>query len=194
MYHLLTDERLLQLLRSSDEAAFNELYDRYWEKMSLQGLKVIRSVEDARDIVQEVFVSLWKRREELDIHGSLAAYLLKSVRNLSIRHIEKNITKQDFLLSLSAYFQQPIAASDSQVELRELETRIAGAVSKLPHKMQEVYLLSRHENLSYKEIARQLGIAETTVKKQVSNALKVIRAEVDTLPVALLIGLVSLAG
>ena len=187
MYQHLTDEQLLDLLRKDDKQAFAEIYDRYWEQMSLYVLKVTRSTEDACDIVQDVFVSIWKRRYEINISGSMKAYLLKSVRNLSIRYIEKNINKQDFLSSLSAHCQQLNMQTTNTLELQELESRVAGVVARLPHKMQEVYVLSRHENLSHKEIAHRLGIAETTVKKQVSNALKLIRTEVSSADIMALI-------
>ncbi|MEC5142981.1 RNA polymerase sigma-70 factor [Chitinophaga sp. 212800010-3] len=181
-YSTLTDDQLLQLLRSNDEGAFTEIFNRYWEQMSLYVLRVIRSEEDARDIVQEVLLSIWKRRQELEVRGSLVAYLLKSVRNLSIRYIERNITRHQFLATLSEHFghlETPTAASIA--ELKQLEERVDKAIAGLPSKMQRIYLLSRHENLSYREIAHQLGIAETTVKKQVSNALKIIRTEIGGL-------------
>jgi RNA polymerase sigma-70 factor (ECF subfamily) len=192
MYQHLTDEELLSLLRKNDKQAFAEIYDRYWEQMSLYVLKITRSPEDTCDIVQDVFVSIWKRRYELNISGSMKAYLLKSVRNLSIRYIEKNINKQGFLNALSAYYEHLDTSAMNKLELQELESRLAGVVARLPHKMQEVYVLSRHENLSHKEIAKRLGIAETTVKKQVSNALKLIRTEVSSADIMVLIFLFSL--
>ena len=187
MYQHLTDEQLLHLLTKDDKQAFAEIYDRYWEQMSLYVLKITRSPEDACDIVQDVFVSIWKRRYELNISGSMKAYLLKSVRNLSIRYIERNINKQNFLNSLSAYYQHKDIPVMNAFELQEFESRLAGVVARLPHKMQEVYVLSRHENLSHKEIAQRLGIAETTVKKQVSNALKLIRTEVSSADILVLL-------
>ncbi|HTN05893.1 RNA polymerase sigma-70 factor [Agriterribacter sp.] len=179
MYQHLKDEELLSLLRNNDKRAFAEIYDRYWEQMSLYVLKVTRSPEDACDIVQDVFVSIWKRRAELMIHGALKAYLLKSVRNLSIRYIEKNISKKGFVASLSLYWNSSDTSTTHALEFRELESKLTRVIAKLPPKMQQVFVLSRHENLSYKEIAQRLGIAETTVKKQVNNALKMIRTEVS---------------
>lgn len=188
MCHTLTDHELLTLLRAGESQAFSEIYERYWESLSLYTLKVIQSKEDALDIVQEVFVSIWKRRAELNIEVSLNAYLFKCVRNLSIKYIEKNITKRNFLSTLSLSFQDNDLTNIDALELKELEITIDNAVAKLPPKMREIYLLSRQENLSYRQIAEQLEIAETTVKKQVSNALKILRLEVDTLtPTGLLL-------
>ncbi|HRP56567.1 RNA polymerase sigma-70 factor [Agriterribacter sp.] len=189
MYQHLTDEQLLHLLREDDKQAFAEIYERYWESMSLYVLRITRSPEDACDIVQDVFVSIWKRRDDLNISGNLKAYLLKSVRNLSIRYIEKNIRKKRFLASLSLYWKNAPAFATDALELRELESRLTRVVAQLPPKMQQVFVLSRHENLSYKEIAQRLEITETTVKKQVSNALKLIRTEVRSADIIALISL-----
>ncbi|MEX6690684.1 RNA polymerase sigma-70 factor [Danxiaibacter flavus] len=177
MYHLQTDERLLELLSDHDDRAFTEIYERYWEQLSLYVLKVTQSSEEASDIVQEIFVSLWKRRNELQINGPLSAYLIKAARNLSIRYIEKNIRKRNFLSTLSSHFVQEDSSTESKVTSHELESVVIKAVDKLPPKMRTVFLLSRGENLSHKEIAKRLGIAERTVKKQVGNALKVIRTQ-----------------
>lgn len=177
MYHLKTDERLLELLSDHDDRAFTEIYERYWEQLSLYVLKVTQSSEEASDIVQEIFVSLWKRRNELEIHGPLSAYLIKAARNLSIRYIEKNIRKRNFLSTLSSHFVTEDSSTESKVASHELESVVIKAVDKLPPKMRTVFLLSRGENLSHKEIAKRLGIAERTVKKQVGNALKVIRTQ-----------------
>lgn len=176
MHNQLTDEDLMQMLRSDDASAFAELYRRHWEKMSLHVIKVLGSKEDARDIVQEVFVSIWRRRNELEITGPPVAYLLRSVRNVAIRYIERDINRNRYIDSLSAIAQGFETDPNSEYELKELQWNVEKAVANLPAKMQEVYILSRRDKLSYKEIANHLGIAENTVRKQLSNALKSLRA------------------
>lgn len=177
-----SDEQLLLLLHEGDEGAFTEIYNRHWEQMALYVLNVIHSREEARDIVQEVFVSIWRRRRELVIGGSLIAYLLRSVRNLSLRHIERNLHRYEFMDNLTTQLDHLQATpAVNLAELKQLEEKVDKAIAALPPKMREIYLLSRQENLSYREIAQQLGIAETTVKKQVSNALKSIRTDVGGL-------------
>lgn len=187
MYQQLTDADLVQLLRNSDATAFAEIYRRHWERLSLQVLKIIDSKEDARDIVQEVFVSIWKRRMEIELKGPLIVYLLKSVRNAAIRYIEKNITRNNYLQTLTEVANGSSADPAGYCELRDLELRVEQAVASLPPKMQEVFLLSRHEKMSYKEIADHLGIAENTVRKQLSNALKSLRISVTELSVSIAI-------
>lgn len=185
MHHQLTDEELLLLMRQGDAAALGVIYDRYWESMSLYVLKMTQSYDDASDIVQEVFVSLWKRGPELAIRGPLRPYLMTAVRNRAIRYIENHLKKRNFLSSLSSHYEQLTREGyhPHHLETRELEDQLTGAVTNLPSRMKEVFILSRNENLTNKEIAARLNIAETTVKKQVSNALKVLRAQTGSLSI-----------
>jgi len=182
-----TDLELIELMRTDDEAAFAEIYRRYSLMLISYSLKVIQEKEQAKDIVQEVFISIWKRRVNLNLSGDLSHYLLKAVRNLSIRYIEKNITEKNFTKRFALFTQHLPFSPYSALEIQELEEKIEAAINNLPPKMKEVYYLSRYENLSYKEIANKLGIAETTVKKQVSNALHIIRNEIKGIPGAAII-------
>lgn len=192
MYQQLSDNALVELLKNSDSRAFEEIYQRYWDRLSLQVLKITGSREDARDIVQEVFVSIWKRRSEIELKGPLVVYLFKSVRNGAIRYIEKNITRNNYLHTLSVNAPLDMSTPASQYDLKELQNKLQQVVAGLPSKMQEVYLLSRNEGMSYKEIAQYLGIAENTVRKQLSNARKSIRTSASELSLVLFAGLMRL--
>jgi RNA polymerase sigma-70 factor (family 1) len=176
------DKLLLSQIRDDNKAAFTEIYSRYWDKIYEHAAKITRSSKDAEDIVQEVFCSLWKRRKELNITGSISAYLFTSARYISIRYIEKNITQHKYYQQLSEVMQQSITPlASNELEYKELEQKISGVITQLPPKMQEVYRMSRVEHLSHKEIAGKLNIAETTVKKQIGYALKLIRRGVAML-------------
>jgi len=177
-YRCLSDEALLEMLKDQDQAAFTELFDRHWERLFMYVLKATKSHDDAQDIVQELFTSVWRRGGQIQLKSTLTAYLLKGARNLSLKFIEQNIHKIELSDAALHEFGQVDVSSASFLELQELEERVDSAIARLPPKMQQVYLLSRHENLSYQEISIRLGIAETTVKKQVSNALKSIRTEI----------------
>ena len=170
----LSDNDLLLRLKNGEHTSFTEIYNRFWEKMMSYAVKLTKSEDEAADIVQEIFVSIWKRKESLDVKGSLGAYLIKSVRNLSLKYIEKNIHKENFIARLGYHFETVTAQTENDMTVRELRENIDAAVSKLPGKMREVYILSRDEQLSHKEIAQKLGISELTVKKQINNALKLI--------------------
>lgn len=173
------DIELLQLIRSGDRRAFEEMYNRYALSMIDYIVKVLRSEDEAMDIIQEIFISLWKRRETLEIQTSLKSYLFRSARNLSIRYIEQHLSKENFLETLVSQFDGFAPSVVTDLEVKELEEQINDAVRNLPEKMREIFQLSRFENLSYHEIAERLQISDTTVKKQISNALKRIRQDVS---------------
>ena len=178
-YSLHTDTELISLLNKGDDSAFTEIYERYWEKMADYAIRLTRSEEEGADIVQEIFVSLWNRKEVLEVKGSLISYLIKSTRNLSLRYIEKNITKHNFLERFSVHMQDALTNFDDKISVKQLQDHIDGTVEKLPKKMRQIYILSRDEQLSHREIAQKLGIAETTVKKQISNALKILSGSLN---------------
>lgn len=168
------DLELVLLINQEEEQAFTEIYNRYWEKMASYAVRLTKSEEEAADIVQEIFVSIWNRRTTLTIKSTLGAYLIRSTRNLCLRYIERNIHTDNFLDKITEQAVDNSLNIEESISLKELQENIDLGIAKLPKKMREVYLLSRDEQLSYREIAEKLSIAEGTVKKQVSNALKII--------------------
>jgi len=173
-YPELSDNELLALLHKESELAFSEIYNRYWEKMYSYSIRLTKSDEESADIVQEIFISLWNRKRDLTVRGSLASYLIKSARNLSLRYIERNIHLTDFSEKLTEIIADTSQNIEESISVKELERQIELGIEKLPKKMKEVYILSRNEQLSYREISLKLNISEETVKKQIHNSLKII--------------------
>jgi RNA polymerase sigma-70 factor (family 1) len=184
MFHT-SDEQLLQQMACGDRSAFTLLYQRYWEDLFITAAKALRGKEEAADVVQEVFLSLWNRRNELNIQGSLSAYLHTSVRYKCIHYIEKNITRRDYLVQLV----DVAIGSNAEInlQLKGMQQTINKAVAKMPAKMKEVYKLSRQQHLSYKEISENLSISVETVKKHIQHALQLIRKDIEPYDFILLI-------
>jgi RNA polymerase sigma-70 factor (ECF subfamily) len=175
-----TDETLLSLVADGDKDAFTMLYRRYWESLFATAAKALRSKTDAADLVQDIFLSIWNRRHDLRITGSLAAYLHTSVKYKVIKYIEKNITRRDYLVLLTdvlVNYQPPDV--ESQLQIKELQTVIQSAVSQMPNKMREVYQLSRKHHLTHREIAERLDISDETVKKHIQHALQIIKTAIS---------------
>ncbi len=171
-----TDKELLQRISEDDSMAFTTLYRRYWEDMFLTATKALRDNTEACDVVQDVFLSLWNRRHELSIEGPLINYLQTAVRYKVIHYIQKNITRRDYLALLadvSVNWLPPDAEINLQLE--ELQKALSSVVTKMPPKMQQVYILSRREQLSHKEIAEQMSVSVETVKKHIQHALQLIK-------------------
>lgn len=171
-----TDEELLRRLQCDDQEAFTLLYRRHWEPLFITAAKALRNSQDAKDVVQDVFLSIWRRRKELHLEGALAVYLQTCVRYQAIHYIEKNITRRDYLalLTETAADHFPPAA-EIQLQVKQVQQAILDTISKMPPRMREAYQLSRQEHLSHKEIAAKLGISAETVKKHIQHALQLIK-------------------
>lgn len=193
LYGNYTDQQLLVSLKNGEAGAFTEIYERYWDKLLIYALRVIRRQPDAEDIVQELFVSIWRRRHELDVEHALSTYLYNSIRYLAFRYIEKNSAYADYLHRLAVQLtgeegeQGDITDIEADIFGRELEGQIDQLIRQLPRKMQEVFVLSRRHHLSYKEIAERLSISEETVRKQVYKSLQILRARLGPLPAGIFI-------
>lgn len=165
-------------MAKNEQWAFSLLYNRYWEELFITAVKVLRVKEEAEDIVQDVFISLWSRRNELSIESSLKAYLQTCIRYKAIHYIEKNITRRNYLALLTEVAGRYAPASqEMQLHLKEIQTTIDKAVSKMPPKMREVYRLSRQEQLTHREIAEKMDISVETVKKHIQFALQLIKRD-----------------
>jgi len=190
---LYSDATLLHHLATGDQGAFTLLFRRYWESLFVTAVKVIRSKEDAADIVQEVFLSVWNRRRELAITGSLAGYLQTSVKYQAIHYIEKNITRRNYLETLgdlAAASSAPTAEISLQV--KELQEVVQTVIENMPPRMRKVYELSRKEYLSHKQIAAALGMSEETVKKHIQHAMRLLKTALGRTTVPLSVLLFSL--
>ncbi|MDQ2719615.1 MAG: RNA polymerase sigma-70 factor [Bacteroidota bacterium] len=171
-----SDDQLLKQMAYDDKQAFAMLYRRYWEVLFVTATKALRGKEQAADVVQDIFLSLWNRRNELHLEGSLAAYLHTSVRYKCIHYIEKNITRRDYLVQLAEVAINSFSPNaEINLQLKEIQQTVSSAVAKMPPKMQEVYKLSRQEHLSHNEIAEYMNISGETVKKHIQHALHLIR-------------------
>jgi len=190
-----TDEELLHDIVEGSQEAFKLLYRRYWEEMFVTATNALRNKQDAADVVQDIFLSVWNRRNELDITGSVAAYLHSSVRYKCIHYIEKNITRHDYLVHLAdvaVSFSHPNA--EINLQLKELEQTIRKSIDRMPPKMQKAYKLSRQEHLSYKEISNSMSISVETVKKHIQHALHLIRKDLPPYTLVLVIVIILFFG
>ena len=173
------DGVLVQLLKGGDEHAFSSFYDTLWEPLFSFVVRAVKDTDDAMDIVQETFISIWQQRNALESVQSVRSYVFSIARYKALRYIRLNIQKRDYLTSLWQFFDTYTESPEELLTADELQHAIDKQVAKLPPKMREVFLLSRDEHLSYKEIAARLNISDKTVKKQINNSLKMLRLKLD---------------
>jgi len=171
-----TDDQLLKQLYQSDEGAFAEIYNRYWKPLYTSAHNVLQVKEAAQDAVQEVFISLWNRREAVQV-DILQAYLHQAVRFQVFKAIRAAKTDQDFFNRLAGISKDILI--EDPVLFKELETLYQQIIQTLPPDEQEIFLLHRDGGLTYKQIAEQKNISVKTVEKKMSRALKEIRFGMD---------------
>ena len=173
--HRLSDQELVALLKTGNQAAFTEIYDRYWRIMYGHVYKMLLDEEEAKDIIQELFSSLWINSDRIPDQLNLSGYLYVMAKNKVLNLIRKNKFQTAYLNSLAKFINEACTATMDELNERDLATAIEREIQSLPPRMKQVFELSRKENLSYKEIAERLGISEETVKKQVHNSIKAIK-------------------
>ncbi|SKB41202.1 RNA polymerase sigma-70 factor, ECF subfamily [Sphingobacterium nematocida] len=175
-YKVYSDIEIVALLRDNDERAFKEVYERYYPVLHIHAFKKIDNNEAIKDLLQDVFVSFWKNRDQLTISHSLSAYLYAAVRYKISNYILQQQTANKYLDSLQGYIdQQDSIQTDFLVRHKELNQIIEAEINALPPAMRKIFILSRFENLSHKEIASTLSLSDQTVRTQIKNALRILR-------------------
>lgn len=180
-YSSYSDPELLDRIKSGDETAFAEVYERYWKVMYVHALKMLRNEDDSKDLVQELFASLWTKASEIAYSVNLSGYLYVSLRNRVINLVQQKNIRRDYLSSLASFAEEAGNTTFEQISEREILAVVECEIQGLPQKMRQIFELSRKQNLSHKEIARQLEISDKTVKKQIGYAIKIIKLRVNVL-------------
>ncbi|PWS27560.1 RNA polymerase subunit sigma-70 [Pedobacter yonginense] len=178
-YKSLADNDLFSLMQDGDRYAFEEIYERFNGLLYIYACKLVSDREDARDIVQEVFVYLWSN-PNIKIKSQLSAYLYTAVRYKIFDWLDKNKSKSNYLQSLEKFVDRGDCITDNYIREKEFASLIEKEVSLLPPKMRQIFEMSRQQHLSQKEIAQLLHLSDKTVKKQMSNALKVLRLKLTS--------------
>ena len=173
MADLNTDEQLLQAIAHGEHVALDLLYSRYWQRLFMAAYNVLKNKSACEDIVQEAFVQIWQRRQQLNIQTSLEAYLFSMIRYSVFRYIKKEQAHSQVFENLHERVHS-ITPEDIIVE-KNIRSQVAVVVNSLPQKCREVYILSREEHLTHHEIANRLNISTKTVENQITLALKKIR-------------------
>ncbi len=176
-YTTLQDPLLFDLLKEDEEGAFREIYERYFDVLYLHACRKLENREEARDVVQEVFATIWDKRKSLSLTGSLLAYLYAAVRNRIINIFLHKRVEAVYIESLESAIDEGFCQTDHLIRRNQLNSMIEIEIAALPSKMQEIFKLSRKQYFTHREIASELNLSEQTVRKQVNNALKILRSK-----------------
>lgn len=168
------DRERLARLRGGDEEAFESIFREWYPKLVRMASAMLREDGIAEELVQEVMLELWRRREELDPDGSPHAYLLQATRNRALNHL-RHLQVQRRSAAQVASDESLDASAPSQLVAAEVQAAIAETLESLPPRCREVFELSRGKGLKYSEIAATLGVSVKAVEAQMGRALRAFR-------------------
>jgi RNA polymerase sigma-70 factor (family 1) len=176
-YGELTNKELIVLLKQGDRLALSEVYQRYWPLLFRHARKLLQNDEECKDIVQDVFISLWTAILDFNEDTMLSAYLYASTRNKILNLFRRDKVANAHLESLGDFMQNSTNITDHLVREHMLALQIENEIANLPERMRTVFELKRKHNLSYKEISEVMNISDLTVKTQMNKAITILRSK-----------------
>lgn len=162
---------------------FDKIYLLYFSRMHRFAKEYVLFDEDAENIVQDVFMHLWEKREVLDIQVNLISYIFMLVKNRCLDYLRHKVVVDEYKQELSIKLSALELLNNSFTSDEEIATIVRVAVDKLPERCREIFLMSRVEGKKYREIADELNLSVNTVENQMAIALKKLRVELkDYMP------------
>lgn len=175
---LAIEKGYIEALGRGDEQAFESLFLHYFPRIKGFINGILQNEEEAEDISQDIFVSMWQNRERLTNIENLNAYLFRVAKNAVFRHIERSLLFRDFQeqqIDRASFTPTDNDSIEEELYAKELNFLISVAVEKMPPQRKQIYKMSRLEGISNDEIAERLSISKRTVENHLTQALADIR-------------------
>jgi RNA polymerase sigma-70 factor (ECF subfamily) len=184
----MSDKLLFEKIKDGDEEAFEELFDKYYEPLVRFVWGYVKSEAIAEEIVQELFLKVWNISSTLTIQRSVKSYIYSAGRNMCLNYLKHQNTEQEWEKEKKALHEnQPRESKlDRNIHYKMLHKEVEQAIQDLPERRRLIFVLSRHQDMTYKEIADFLDISENTVDTQIRRALATLRERFSDLLIYLL--------
>ncbi len=179
---VINEADLIRKIQASDAQAFKRLAEIYYDAMYRFLWRKTRQEDASQDLVQELFLNLWKARTRLQPEKPIKAFLYRAANNLAIDHLRKKVNRQKHFSEELEF--EPVVQDGAQERLRD---SIDAALAELPEPQRIVFMMNRHEGLKYREIAEMLEISVKTVESRMSKALRFLRENLKHLLSGLLL-------
>ncbi|PWJ55016.1 RNA polymerase sigma-70 factor (ECF subfamily) [Dyadobacter jejuensis] len=168
------DTDFIQHLTLTEEHVFKDIYDRYWQKMYRLAQTKVGHSENAKEIVQEIFLDLWQRRKEVEIR-EIERYLFTSVKYKVLDYIKQEILRKRYIDFVVTNDSDIDCDSEQKIAFKELSTEIATGINQLPEKTKIIFEMSRMQFKSAEEISNVLNISTRTVEYHITQGLRLLR-------------------
>ncbi|MBK8144340.1 MAG: RNA polymerase sigma-70 factor [Bacteroidetes bacterium] len=173
-----SEKQTIQQLLSGEIATYEEVYKTYFKALYVYAYTLLKDELQAEEIVQNLFLKIWDRRDRMQIESSLKAYLYKSVYHDSLNYLKHVKVKATYEQHATHVMKNQRSESSSHRTMyNNLEEKLRAALNELPEQCRTVFQLSRYEELKYREIADRLQISEKTVENHMGKALKLLRVK-----------------
>jgi len=178
------DVQLWTDFQQDDKDAFREIYERYSDMLLKYGLTIVSDRELIKDCIQDLFIELWRLRQQLSAAKSVKFYLLISLRRLALEKSKKELKRQlsfkSIAISTAENYERPVADKIDNKETAELHKQIfASAIKYLPMRQQEAVFLRFYEGLEYEEIGKIMKLDYQVLRNTICRAIKVLRANIE---------------
>jgi RNA polymerase sigma-70 factor (family 1) len=194
IHELVTDEQLFERVKQDNEQALEQLFRKYYAQLVRFAREIVKSKDQAEDMVQEVFVKIWDRRDSLTINSQVKSYLFVAVKNHCFNQLKLNERKYWMEDGMEDDIRIATTEAHSKLDTQQLEQRIRSAIEALPPKCGLIFKMSRFEEKTYKEIAEILDLSVKTVENQMGKALMLMRQSLShylAFPVLMLLYLLA---
>jgi len=187
-----TDELIFDNIKEGNEQAFEQLFRRYYQPMMRFIWGYVKSEPVAEGLVQDLFTKIWERRKTLSIDRSVKSYLYTSARNMSLDYLKHKKVENDWENEKQALYMDstPESVIEKNLHNKMMLEEVEKAIQSLPERRRLIFILSRYEDMTYKEIAEFLDISVNTVETQISRALSALRSQFSSL-LHIMIGITS---
>lgn len=176
---MIKDEELFVFNRmvEGDKEAFRFFFEKYYSDLCNLVNLYLHDQVMTEEIVQDIFIYLWEKKENIRIESSLKSYLLRASKNRTLNYIRNEKTKLNIYNQFNEFSKETIEMPDSVMDSVRLREVINAAIDSLPNRCREIYILGKEKSMSYKEISVELGISVKTVEVQMGKALKKLREQ-----------------
>jgi RNA polymerase sigma-70 factor (family 1) len=168
-----------QAIRGGDERAFEQMFKGHYQSLCSFANSFLGDMDEAEEIVQQVFYSLWTKRESIEVNSTLKSYLFKAVHNSSLNKIKQGKVRQLYADDYKSHANVTTHSTTDVLQGKELEAIINDAIAELPEQCGVVFKMSRFGNLKYAEIADELNISVKTVENHMGKALRLMREKLS---------------
>ncbi|HEY8404229.1 MAG TPA: RNA polymerase sigma-70 factor [Flavobacteriales bacterium] len=184
----LDDQHIVKNMRQGDRGSFETMFRTWYNPLCNYAFSFLGRREESEEIVQNVFVQFWEKREEIEIETSLKSYLYRAVRNTCFNVLKHEKVKREHARYTLERNEHHSSQGGATLLAQELEVKISQALSQLPEQCAIIFKMSRFEEMKYAEIAEKLGLSIKTVENQMGKALRIMREQLkDYLPLLALV-------